>query len=481
MPKRTTLMLRKEQPHVVILGGGFAGLAAAKTLRNADVRITLIDRSNHHLFQPLLYQVATAALAAPDVSTPIRKLLRNQLNATVWMSNVQHIDVANKRVVLDDTTVDYDYLIVATGMAHAYFGHDNWAQHAPGLKTVGEALDIRRRILRAFEAAELEPSAEGRRAWTTFVVIGGGPTGVELAGALAEIAGRTLARDFRSFDPRTTRVVLVEAGPRVLPAFSESLSQRAREQLEALGIEVRTGTPVSDLGSDFVDMGGERIFARTIVWAAGLRASPLTTDLTTALDRAGRVLVQDDLSVPDRSEVFVVGDLISKLQAERPLPGVAQLAMQSGAHAAKNIALSLAGRERQAFLYHDKGSMATIGRNKAIAQVGKLELSGILAWVLWLTVHLLFLVEFRRRIEVLVEWAWAYVTWHRGSRVILDVPQAALASATATLAAAQPSAATIHARRFDPARLKAELMQKEKALAASTPPPAPSRSRPTSA
>jgi NADH dehydrogenase len=422
MPKKTTLMLRKEEPHVVILGGGFAGLAAARTLRNAAVRITLIDRSNHHLFQPLLYQVATAALSAPDVSTPIRKLLRKQRNATVWMSNVQHVDVENRRVVLDGAIVEYDYLILATGMTHQYFGHDEWARFAPGLKTVGEALEIRGRILRAFERAELETSPEVRRAWTTFVVIGGGPTGVELAGALAEIAGRTLASDFRSFDPRTTRVVLAEAGPRILPTFAEELSQRAREQLEALGIEVRTGKPVSDIGQDYVEIDGEHIASRTIVWAAGLSASPLTRELGAPLDRAGRVCVEEDLSVPGRPEIFAVGDLISKKQGDKPLPGVAQLALQSGTHAAKNIALSLLDRPRQPFLYFDKGSMATIGRNKAIAQFGRVKISGVLAWWLWLSVHILFLVEIRRRFEVLVEWAWAYVTWHRGSRLIVDAP-----------------------------------------------------------
>jgi NADH:ubiquinone reductase (H+-translocating) len=462
MPTKTQMMLRKEEPHVVILGGGFAGLAAAKTLRNAAVRITLIDRSNHHLFQPLLYQVATAALAAPDVSTPIRKILRRQQNVTVWMSNVDRIDVEHKRVHLDgDTCVEYDYLIVATGMTHQYFGHDDWAKHAPGLKTVGEALNIRGRILRAFEHAELESDAEARRAWTTFVVIGGGPTGVELAGALAEIAGRTLARDFRTFDPRTTRVILVEAGPRVLPAFSEELSQKARQQLEALGIEVRTSSPVSDLGADFVEIAGERIATRTIVWAAGLSASPLTRDLGAPLDRAGRVMVEDDLSLPGRPEVFAVGDLISKSQSDKPLPGVAQLALQSGAHAARNIALSLHDHPREAFYYLDKGSMATIGRNKAIAQVGKLQLSGILAWFLWLTVHLLFLVEVRRRFEVFLEWAWAYATWHRGSRLIVDLPREAAPRAAAPTPArtSAPAQAIGLPSRFEPLKtaLKAEL------------------------
>ncbi|HEX5657212.1 MAG TPA: NAD(P)/FAD-dependent oxidoreductase, partial [Polyangiales bacterium] len=388
-------MLRREQAHVVILGGGFAGLAAAKALAKADVRITLIDRTNHHLFQPLLYQVATAALAAPDVSAPIRKLLWQQKNVTVWMANVSRIDVERRRIVLEQGEATYDYLIVATGMTHAYFGYDRWAAHAPGLKTVGEALDIRRRILRAFENAELASSAEERRAWTTFVVIGGGPTGVELAGAIAEIAGRTLARDFRRFDPRTTRVILVEAGPRILPTFAPELSESARRQLEHLGVEVRVGSAVSDLGPDFVEVANDRVDTRTVIWAAGVRASALTSDLGVPVDKAGRIWVEDDLAVPDRPEVFVTGDLIAKTQGGKPLPGVAQLAIQSGAHAARNIIASVTGRPRQPFHYVDKGSMATIGRNKAVAQLGRFQFSGFFAWWMWLAIHVLFLVEFR--------------------------------------------------------------------------------------
>jgi NADH:ubiquinone reductase (H+-translocating) len=420
MPVR---MLKREQSHVVILGGGFGGLAAAKALAKAHVRITLIDRTNHHLFQPLLYQVATAALAAPDVSAPIRKLLWQQQNVTVWMANVARIDVERRRVVLDQGDLHYDYLIVATGMTHAYFGYDRWAAHAPGLKTIGEALDIRRRILRAFENAELAASAEERRAWTTFVVIGGGPTGVELAGAIAEIAGRTLARDFRRFDPRTTRVLLVEAGSRILSAFAPELSESARRQLEHLGVEVRVGSAVSDLGPDFVEVGNERVEARTTIWAAGVRASALTSDLGVPVDKAGRIWVEDDLSVPDRAEVFVVGDLIAKTQDGKPLPGVAQLAMQSGVHAATNIVCSLTGKPRTPFRYVDKGSMATIGRNKAVAQIGRFQFSGFFAWFLWLAIHVLFLVEFRSRVAVIFEWAWAYFTWSRRSRVILEVPR----------------------------------------------------------
>ena len=416
------MMLKKEQAHVVILGGGFGGLAAARALDAPGIRVTVIDRSNHHLFQPLLYQVATAALAAPDVSAPIRQLLSRQDNATVLMGGIQRIDVAKKRVLLEGRQLDYDYLILATGMSHAYFGNEKWAAFAPGLKTIGEALDVRRRILRAFEEAELETSIESQRAWTTFVVIGGGPTGVEMAGALAEIAGRTLARDFRRFDPRTTRVILVEAGPRVLSTFPEELSSKARDQLEGLGIEVRVNARVTDIGEDFVELGDEAIATRTVLWAAGVRASPLSTHLGVPLDRAGRVWVEDDLSVPDRPEVFVVGDLIAKTQAGKPLPGVAQLAIQSGRHAAKNIRLSVARRPRLPFRYIDKGSMATIGRNRAVAQMGRFKSSGIVAWWLWLTVHVLSLVSFRSRLSVLLEWGFSYFTWHRRSRLILEVP-----------------------------------------------------------
>jgi NADH dehydrogenase len=436
------MMLQKEAPHVVILGAGFAGLAAAKALAHANVRITIIDRTNHHLFQPLLYQVAAAALAAPDVSAPVRKLLNKQKNVTVWMATVERIDVEKKQVMLEGLRVAYDYLVVATGMRHAYFGHDLWMTHAPGLKTIGEALDIRRRILRAFEAAELEPDPEERRAWTTFVVIGGGPTGVELAGALAEIAGRTLARDFRRFDPRTTRVVLIEAGPRILAPFSEKLSAKAQKQLEELGVEIRTGTPVSEVNATFVELGNAKIPARTVLWAAGVRASALTANLGVPIDRAGRVWVEEDLSVPDRREVFVTGDLIAKTQDGKLLPGVAQLALQTGRFAASQIERDLRGLPRAHFRYKDRGSMATIGRHRAVAKIGRFEFSGIIAWWLWLVVHVLGLVEFRRRFAVLTEWAWAYFTWQRRSRVILEVPVEPRSPRSSSYPAARPSLRT---------------------------------------
>jgi NADH dehydrogenase len=436
------MMLQKEAPHVVILGAGFAGLAAAKALKNAHVRVTLIDRTNHHLFQPLLYQVAAAALAAPDISAPVRQLLAGQRNVTVWMATVERIEVEKKQVVLEGMRVSYDYLIVATGMRHAYFGHDLWVTHAPGLKTIGEALDIRRRILRAFEAAELEPSAEQRRAWTTFVIIGAGPTGVELAGALAEIAGRTLARDFQRFDPRTTRVVLIEAGPRILSTFSPHLSARAQEQLEELGVEVRTGTPVSEVNGTFVEIGNEKIPARTVLWAAGVRASALTANLGVPIDRLGRVWVEEDLSVPDRPELFVTGDLIAKTQDGKSLPGVAQLALQSGRFVGTTIDRELRNLPRRKFRYKDLGSMATIGRHRAVAKLGRFEFSGVIAWWLWLVVHVLGLVEFRRRLAVLSEWAWAYFTWQRRSRVILEVPVEPRSPRSSSYPAARPSLRT---------------------------------------
>jgi NADH dehydrogenase len=415
-------MLKRQPVHVVILGGGFAGLTAARALDAPDVRITLIDRSNHHLFQPLLYQVATAALAAPDVSAPIRQILSKQQNVTVLMASIQKIEVERKRVLIDGRHLEYDYLLLATGTTSAYFGRDRWSEFAPGLKTIGDALDIRRRILRAFEAAEMEPSEEVRRAWTTFVVIGGGPTGVEMAGALAEIAGRTLARDFRRFDPRTTRVILIESSPRVLSTFPEELSAKAHRELERLGIEVRTNVRATDLGPDFVEVGDDVIQTRTVLWAAGVKASPLTAHLGVPLDRAGRIWVEDDLSVPDRPEVFALGDLIAKTQDGKPLPGVAQLAVQSGRHAAKCILASVRGHVRRPFHYVDKGSMATIGRHKAVAQLGRFKFGGVFAWWTWLLVHVLALVGFRSRLSVLLEWAFSYFTWQRRSRVILEVP-----------------------------------------------------------
>lgn len=414
-------VLRKEEPRIVIVGGGFGGLAAARALARARAKVTLVDRSNHHVFQPLLYQVATAALAAPDVAAPIRKLLRRQANTTVLMADVVRVEPDEKRLVLEDGShLPYDALVLAPGMTHTYFGHDEWAEHAPGLKTLGEALEIRNRILGAFERAEREDDETKRRALTTFVVIGGGPTGVELAGALAEIAGRTLARDFRRFDPTTTRVVLVEGEGRILGSFDPSLSAKAEASLRDLGVEIRLGARVTKVDAEGVEIGPDRIAARTVLWGAGVAASPLTKDLGAPLDRAGRVEVKPDLSCPGHPEIFLVGDVVAFVQDGKPLPGVSQMAMQSGRCAARNALALVEGRPTESYVYDDKGSMATIGRAKAIAQIGRAKFAGFFAWLLWLFIHILFLIDFRNRMAVLAEWAWSYVTWRRSSRVILE-------------------------------------------------------------
>jgi len=419
-------MTKDLRPHVVILGGGFGGLAAAQALKKSPVRVTLVDRSNHHLFQPLLYQVATSALSAPDIAAPLRRLLRHQKNVQVLMADATAIDVDERVVQLDHSELSYDYLVLATGMTNNYFGNDGWEAHAPGLKTLREALDIRSRMLRAYEAAERETDRERQKELLTFVVIGGGPTGVEMAGALAEIAHRTMARDFRGFDPqKDARIILLEGGPRVLGAFGESSSRSARASLEELGVEVCTGELVKDIDERGVTVGESRrrIEAGTVVWAAGLKASPLTASLGAELDRGGRVHVSPDLSLPEHREVFVLGDLIHLEQDGELLPGVAQTALQGGRFAAKQITNDVLGYHRQArFVYVDKGSMATIGRAKAVAEVGKSAFSGFLAWLLWVFIHVAFLVGFRNRVAVMAEWAYAYFSWHRSARVIVDAP-----------------------------------------------------------
>ena len=407
-------------PHVVVVGGGFAGLYAAKCLRRAPVRITVIDRRNHHLFQPLLYQVAMAGLSPGDIAYPIRSILRRQANARVWLAEVAAVDLAGRAVVLSDgNRVTYDYLILGAGVRHAYFGHEGWEPFAPGLKNLEDALEIRRRMLLAFERAEHEGDPTERRRLLTFVIVGAGPTGVELAGALADIARTVLVSDFRSVDPRETRVVLIEAGPRVLPPFPERLSAKARDALERLGVEVRCGRPVTAVGPDGVDAGGERIEARTVLWAAGVAASPLAKTLDAPLDAAGRVRVRPDLSVPGHPEAFVVGDLAA-LVDERgaTVPGVAPAAIQEGRHAARNVARSVAGEATESFRYVDKGSLATIGRAAAVADFGFVRVSGLVAWLLWILVHIFFLIGFRNRAIVLFEWAWAYFTSQRGARLI---------------------------------------------------------------
>ena len=407
-------------PHVVVVGGGFGGLWAARALRDAPVRITLVDRGNHHLFQPLLYQVATAGLSAPNIAAPLRHILRKQKNVTVLLGEVDGIAPDAKQVRLaDGRTLDYDHLLLASGATHAYFGHDDWAAHAPGLKTLDDALEIRRRILTAFERAEAEDDAAKREAWLTFAIVGGGPTGVELAGTLAEIARHTLHGEFRRADPRKARVLLLEAGPRVLASFPESLSEKARTQLQKLGVEVRTGVPVAAIDGEGVQLGEERIAARTVLWAAGVAASPLARDLGVPLDRAGRVIVQPDLSVPGHPEIFVAGDLASLQFDGKPVPGVAPAAKQMGRHVAQAIRARLQGRAPVPFRYRDFGNLATIGRMAAVVDLHGFRFSGLLAWWFWLAAHVFFLIGFRNRMVVMIDWAQAYWSYQRSARIIL--------------------------------------------------------------
>jgi len=407
-------------PHVVVIGGGFAGLWATRALARAPVRVTLVDRGNHHLFQPLLYQVATAGLSAPDIAAPLRHILQWQRNVTVLMETVAGIDTTSREVRLErGDALRYDYLLLASGATHAYFGHDAWAAHAPGLKTLDDALHIRRQILSAFERAESESDSAEKRALLTFAIVGGGPTGVELAGTLAEIARHTLKREFRNIEPRDARVLLLEAGPRVLATFPDSLSAKAREQLQALGVDVRTGVPVNAIDAGGVLLGEERIAARTVLWAAGVAASPLARALDVPLDRAGRVPVQPDLSVPGLPDVFVAGDLAAVQQDGKPVPGVAPAAKQMGRHVAAAIAARIAGKPAAPFRYRDYGNLATIGRMAAVVHLGKLKLSGALAWWFWLTAHIFFLIGFRNRLVVMLNWTWAYWSYQRAARIIL--------------------------------------------------------------
>ena len=406
------------RPHVVIIGGGFGGLTAARALRRAPVDITLLDRRNHHLFQPLLYQVATAALNPSDIAYPIRSILRKQKNVQVLLADAQAIDLQAKNVHIRNGELAYDYLIIATGATHSYFGNQQWAQHAPGLKTIEDALDIRRRIYLAYEAAEREQNPQKRREWLTFAVVGAGPTGVELAGALCEIGHHTLTKDFRSINPRHVRVVLVEGKDRVLPPYPPKLSEKARQQLVHLGVEVRTSEMVTAIEKQGIVLGTERINARTILWAAGVRGSSLAKSLGVPLDGAGRVLVDQNLCIPGYSEAFVIGDLASVEMDGTPVPGVAQAAVQGGKHAAQAIRATIAGKNRKPFVYRDRGSMATVGRAAAVANIAKLQLSGFVAWMIWLAVHILVLIGFRNRFLVLFSWAWSYLTFQRGARLI---------------------------------------------------------------
>ncbi len=406
------------RPHVVILGGGFAGLNAARALRRAPVDVTLVDRRNHHLFQPLLYQVATAALNPGDIAYPIRSVLRGQANARTILARAERIDLAQRRVALKDGHLDYDFLIVATGASHSYFGNDGWEPWAPGLKTIEDALEIRRRVLSAFEAAEREPDAARIQELLTFVVVGAGPTGVELAGALIEIGRHTVARDFRTFDPRRLRVILLEGADRVLPPYPVELSAKAKAQLERLGVEVRIGAKVTAIDAAGVSIGAERIAARTVLWAAGVAASPLGSTLGVPTDRAGRVAVEPDLSVVGHPEVFVAGDLMSAQADGKPVPGVAPAAIQAGRCAARNVLHRLRSEPTETFRYRDKGSLATIGRAAAVGQIGKLHFSGFAAWWLWWTIHIAYLIGFRNRIVCMLGWAWQYFAFSRGARLI---------------------------------------------------------------
>ncbi|RYZ74755.1 MAG: NAD(P)/FAD-dependent oxidoreductase [Lysobacteraceae bacterium] len=407
-------------PHVVIVGGGFSGLWATRALAGAPVRITLVDRCNHHLFQPLLYQVATAGLSSPDIAAPLRHILRKQRNVEVRLAEVRAIAAADRHVTLEDgSCLAFDYLLVATGATHAYFGHDEWAAHAPGLKTLEDALHLRRHLLLAFERAEAEPDPYKRAAWLSFAIVGGGPTGVELAGTLAEIARHTLVNEFRNINPSDARVRLVEAGPRVLASFPEDLSQKARRQLEKLGVEVVTGSAVTDIDETGYRLGGVFVPARTVVWAAGVAASPLGQSLGVPLDRAGRVPVGADLSVPGHANIFVAGDLAAVQYDGKPVPGVAPAAKQMGRQVAASIRARLDGTTAGAFKYKDFGNLATIGRMAAIVHFRRLKLSGLLAWWFWLAAHVFFLIGFRNRLVVLLNWAWAYWSYQRGARIIL--------------------------------------------------------------
>jgi NADH:ubiquinone reductase (H+-translocating) len=413
---------------VVIIGGGFGGLDAARSLGGADVRVTLLDRHNYHLFQPLLYQVATAALSPGDVASPIRWILRKQKNIQVLLAEAQAIDAARRRVAIDSGAIDYDYLIVATGAAHAYFGHPEWEARAPGLKTLDDALEMRRRVLLAFESAERESDPDRQRRYLTFVIVGGGATGVELAGALAEIARQSLRQDFRNIRPESARIILIEGSSSLLTAFPDHLRAAARRSLERLGVEVHTGSIVTDIdaqgvvwrsaSADAADARVERIEAHTVLWAAGVAASPLATSLGVPLDRVGRVSAEPTLQVSGHPEIFVVGDVCALQQDGKLLPGVAQVAMQEGAHAARNILRAIKGESLTAFRYRDYGTMAVIGRGSAVADIGPVETSGFFAWVFWLFLHIFWLIGFRNRLAVLGEWAWSYVTMQRRVRLI---------------------------------------------------------------
>jgi NADH dehydrogenase len=406
-------------PQVVVIGAGFGGLTAARRLTHLPVHITLIDRTNHHTFQPLLYQVATAGLSPGEIAAPIRWIVRRRPNIEVLLGEVHDLDLTRRVVNLDGREIPYDYLIVAAGSSHAYFGHDEWEPMAPGLKTIEDALEIRRRVLLAFELAERQAASGEGHVQLNFVIVGGGPTGVELAGTLAEIARRALANEFHSIDPKRTRIILLEGGPRILPAYPDDLSRSAEEQLRGLGVEVHTSTIVTGVEPAAVLMGETRLPSVVTLWCAGVAASPLGKKLGAPIDRAGRVLVNPDLSVPGHREVFAIGDLASlKDKSGALVPGLAPAAIQEGEATARNIARDLIGAPRKDFHYWNKGSIATIGRAAAVAQFGKIHISGFIAWLSWLFVHIFFLIGFRNRIIVMIQWAWSYFTYERGARLI---------------------------------------------------------------
>ena len=425
-------------PHVVILGGGFAGLYAAKELRGAPVRVTIVDRKNHHLFQPMLYQVATAGLNPSDIASPIRSILRRQKNAEVMLAEAMSVNVDRRQVVLgDDSVLDYDYLIVGTGARHSYFGHDDWEVLAPGLKSLEDALEIRRRVLLAFELAERETDTVRRHAYLTFVIVGGGPTGVEMAGAVAEIRRYALRRDFRHIDPGEATVMLLEGGPRLLPSYPESLSDEAKLQLRRLGVEVRTETMVTDIRPGYVRAAGWTIPTRTVVWAAGNTASPLLKSLGAPLDPAGRAIVEPDCTIPGHPEVFVLGDAAAYKDPQgNLLPGICPVAIQMGQYAAKMIRGDLAHRPRRPFHYWDKGQLAVIGRGQAVADIWRLHFGGFIAWMIWIFVHVFFLIGFRNRVLVLIQWAWSYLTYSRGARIITEEVHPEIAALPAGVAEA---------------------------------------------
>ncbi len=411
------------RPHVVIVGAGFGGLTAARALRRAPCDVTVVDRRNHHVFQPLLYQVATAGLSAPDIAAPIRHILRRQRNATVLLAEATGADLDRRSLRLDIGEMNYDFLIVAAGATHSYFGHPEWAAVAPGLKTLEDAIEIRRRVLLAFEEAERDPDEARRSQWLTFVVVGAGPTGVELAGTLAEIARHTLHSEFRRIDPARARILLIEGAPRVLPPYAADLSAKAQKQLEKLGVEVRTGQVVTGLDPRGVWLGEERIEARTVLWAAGVAASPLGRALGMPVDRAGRVLVEPELTLPGHRNVFIVGDLAAMAgPSGQPVPGVAPAAMQMGRHAVNNIRRAIEGQPLRAFRYSDKGSLATIGRRSGVADVQGLKMSGALAWLAWLSIHIFFLIGFRNRLVVMLDWAVSYLSYQRSARLLFGDP-----------------------------------------------------------